>query len=615
MPNLRIAELDFDNIKTNLKEFMKAQSQFSDYDFEGSGLSVLLDVLAYNTHYNAYLANMLVNEMFLDSAVKRSSAVSLAKHLGYTTRSARGSTAIVNIVVNNPTGSPSSLTIDPYTPFSTTIGDTSYQFLNTESITITPSNDVYRFTGVVLRQGVKFENTFVVVDPGTQEIFSIPNASIDTSTIKVTVQNSATDLTTTTYNVATDIVGLNGTSTVYFLQENPNGYYEIFFGDGTIGKKLTVGNIITIEYLSVEGEATNVSSLVTQSFTTQSIGGSSDINITTTSNSSGGSAKETISSIRYNAPLVNSARNRAVTAADYKALVEANFLDAESVAVWGGEENVPPKFGKVIISLKPFSGFTISQTAKDNLVTSILRSKKVITVSPEIVDPDYYYVNLTADVVYNKNVTTLNPSQIENIVRDVIANYFSLDLQKFDLDFNKSKLSKLILEADSSIHSVLFDVKLQKRLNLVVNTNNSFQGDLALRFNNKISPGNFTSSRFYVTFNGQQRLAKFADIPDTMPPDPNGTGTIRIVDAYSNGPIIINLGTINYSTGVVNILDFIPSGLQSGVNDIRFSAGIQTRSHNVQVFRNQILLLDDSNLNSSIGRDKGLSINVSGLNE
>lgn len=614
MPNLRIAELDFDDIKTNLKEFLKAQSQFTDYDFEGSGLSVLLDVLAYNTHYNAYLANMLVNEMFLDSAVKRSSAVSLAKHLGYTARSSRGSTAVVNITVN-PTDDPSFVTLSAYTPFTTTIGDSSYTFLNTETITIVPQNGVYRFNGVVLKQGTRFENTFVVVDPGPQEIFSIPNARIDTTTLKVSVQNSATDLTTEVYTLASDITGVGPNSTKYFLQENPNGYFEVFFGDGIVGKKLTVGNIITLEYLAVDGEETNVSSLVTQTFTTPTVGGYSDLNITTASNSTGGADKETISSIRYNAPLFNSSRNRAVTAADYKALVEANFLDAESVAVWGGEENIPPKFGKVIISLKPFSGFTISQTAKDNLIASILNDKRIITVTPEIVDPDYYYVNLNINVVYNTNITTLNPAQIETIVRDAVANYFTTDLQKFDRDFNKSKLSKIILEADSSIHSVLFGIKLQKRLNLVLNTTNSFQNDLSLRFNNRIAPGTFTSSRFYVVFNGQQRLVKFSDLPDTMPPDVNGTGTLRIVDAFSGGSLIVGLGTINYLTGVVNVLDFIPTGLQTGVNDIRFTAGIQETSHNIQALRDQILLLDNSNLNASIGRERGLTVNVSILDE
>ena len=349
MTNLRIAELDFDTIKQNLKEFLQNQDEFTDYDFEGSGLSVLLDILAYNTHYNAYLANMLVNESFLDSAVKRNSAVSIAKHLGYTPASARGARAIIDVTVNSVPGTPTTLTLDRFTPFTTTINGVAYTFLNLNAVTATPTNSSYVFNNLTIVEGRFNQQSYVAVQPGPAEKFEITETNVDTSTLLVTVQNSSTDLTTRAFTLSEDITGVDDDSLVYFLQENPFGRYEVFFGDGVIGKKLDPGNIISIRYLVSSGVETNVSDLITQSFTTTTIGGSSNVNITTESNSTSGSNKETITSIKFKAPLVNAAKNRAVTAEDYLALITSRFSEAESVSVWGGEENDPPIYGKVFI--------------------------------------------------------------------------------------------------------------------------------------------------------------------------------------------------------------------------------------------------------------------------
>lgn len=611
--SLDISKLDFDDIKENLKTFLQAQTEFTDYDFEGSALSVLLDVLSYNTHYNAYLANMLINEMFLDSAVKRASAVSIAKHLGYTPRSARSARAYLNLVVNEPTGSPASLSLPIYTPFATTIDGTAYTFYTTAARSISPTAGSYSFSNVEVIEGTLSSFNYVVDTPGFEEKYEIPEINVDTTTLTVNVQGSASNTTTETFTLATDITGLNGTSKVYFLEENPSGRYQIYFGDDVIGKKLTAKNIVNLQYLVSNGTGANTSNAVSQSFTSSSIGGSTSVDVTVVAKSASARERETLTEIKFNAPLVNSAKNRAVTATDYKALVESNFPDAESVAVWGGEENIPPKYGKVIISLKPFSGFTISQTSKNNLLTSILSNKKVLTVQPEIVDPDYYYVNLSVNVEYSTRVSSITSDQVELLVRNVVGDYFNTELQRFDLDFNKSKLIRRILESDNAIQSVIMTVKLQKRKNITVNARTSFLQENELNFNNKIAPGLFTSTRFYITSNGELTLVKFADIPSTMPPDPNGIGTIRIVNAVNGAPILVNAGTINYSTGVVSINEFTPTGLQTSVSDIRFTAGIQETSHNVQVYRNQILLLDDSGLNASIGRDRGLTVNVTAL--
>ena len=610
MPNLRISELDFDTIKTNLKAFLQDQDEFTDYDFEGSGLNVLLDVLAYNTHYNAYLANMLVNEMFLDSAVKRASAVSIAKHLGYTPRSAVGSKATVNITVNNPTGSPETLTLDRFTSFTTTIGGNAFTFLNTSEETITPVNGVYTFNNVQITEGTLVENLFVSAAPGPDEKFELTDANIDTQTLLITVQTSATDLTSSTYTLSTDITGLTSNSRVYFLEENTNGNYDLYFGDGIIGKKLSAGNIIRARYLSVSGSDPNISNNVTQSFTTSTIGGSGDVSISVISKSRSGAAKEGIESIKFNAPKVNAARNRAVTSSDYEALITANFTEAESISVWGGEDNVPPIYGKVFISLKPFEGFVITESTKDNIASTIINNKKVLAIQPEFVDPEFFFVNLVINVTYNSSATTKSSSQLQTIIRTVVDTYFSSDLQKFNRDFNKSKLLKLILDSDTSVSSVIILIKLQKRFNISLNELNTFTGEETIKFENSITPGTLSSSRFFVTSGNNTILARIVDIPNVMPPSNTGTGTLQIRNITTGATINSNAGNVSYGSGIVDITGFTPTALPNNVSDFRITASIQEGAQNLQVNRNQVLVLDRTTLNATAGRDAGVSVNV-----
>ena len=615
MPNLRISELDFDEIKQNLKDFLQDQDEFTDYDFEGSGLSVLLDVLAYNTHYNAYLANMVVNEMFLDSAVKRNSAVSIAKHLGYTPASVRGARAVLDVTVNNPTGLPQTLSLPRFTSFTTTIDGTAYTFLNTTELTTTPVGTAYTFEDVTVIEGEFKNQSFVSVEPGPDEKFEITETNIDTSTLIVSVQTSSTDITTTSYTLSEDITGVDDNSTVFFLQENPFGRYEIFFGDGIIGKKLVAGNIINVRYLVPVGAAANTSDLITQTFTTTTIGGSSSINITTVSNSSTGADKESITSIKFKAPLINAAKNRAVTAEDYKALLTATFTDAESISVWGGEENVPPIYGKVFISLKPFSGFTISQETKQSIINNILKPKKVLAIQPEFVNPEFFFVNLIVNVEYNSLTTTKTASQLQTIVTNTINNYFSTSLQKFNLDFKKSKLINLITNSDPSVESIIMLIKLQKRFLLTFDQANSFIDENVIQFQNKIAPGTLSTSKFFASIAGETILVSASDIPDTMPPDPEGTGTLSLFKDSDGSVVQSNFGSVNYGSGQVSINEFIPVSFPAGITNFRLIASIQEISQNIEVFRNQILVIDDSVLNVAIGTEAGLTVNVTPIVE
>jgi hypothetical protein len=611
MSNLRIAELDFDQIKTNLKTYLNAQTEFTDYDFEGSGLSTLLDILAYNTHYNAYLANMVVNEMFLDSAVKRSSAVSIAKHIGYTPVSARGAVANLDIVVTSPTGLPAILTMDRYTPFTSTVDGVSYTFLTTEAKTADRVGTTYTFTGVDVTEGTLLSYSYAVSDITPAAKYEIPNEAVDTTTIKVSVQTSSTDTTTNTYTLSTDITGINGNSKIYYLEQNPQGKYQIYFGDGIIGKSLAAGNIVTIQYMVATGAAVNVSSTVSQSFTAgTTIGGSSSIAITVNSNSTGGADVESITSIKFNAPRVNASKNRAVTAADYEALILSNYAGAESVSVWGGEDNDPPYYGKVLISLKPYSGFTISDATKNTIKTNILKSKQGITIIPEFIDPTFFFVNITADIVYNSSITTLSSDQIKTQVNTAITEYFSANLQKFNKEFIHSALTNSILAKNSAITSALVSLKLQRRIIPTLNTTNLFTGDTSIKYRNPLKPGSILSSYFYISVGGVSTLVKITDLPNDTPPSDSGSGILRLVNVVNSSVVATNVGTVNYGTGVISISGITPTGIPAGVTDIRITGSIQEVNYNLTVSRSEILVQDDTTINKTGGLLAGTTVNV-----
>ena len=614
-----LADLDFDTIKNNLKTFFQDQTTFTDYDFEGSGLSLLLDVLAYNTHYNAFMSNMIANEMFLDSAVKRSSAISIAKHLGYTPASARAARALVNVTVNDPADvgglPPDSVSVPKFTPFSTTINNNAFTFFNITEATITPTGGVYSINGLEIVEGGLQTLNFAVSNPGPDEKFELPDLNIDTSTLQVSVQTSFSNTSTTTYTLTNEITGITSTSKVYYLEVNPQEKFEIFFGDGILGNKLVNGNIVKVQYLRSSGTGTNSSNNAVVNFSTPTLGGSTDIDIVTTQKPSSASNQDSISSIRFKAPRINAARNRAVTANDYKALIEQNFTDAESIIVYGGEENVPPKYGKVLISLKPFDGFNISQSTKNSIITSILRDKKVMAITPEFVDPDFSFVNLILNVVYNRSLTTLSSREISNLVSSEVDRYFSTDLQKFDKDFNKSKLMENIRDINDSIVSVLIFLKIQKRTTVTLNDVNSFAGDDAFKFDNPIQPGTVKSSRFFLTVANTSTLVNFTDVPDTMPPDEDGTGTLVVRDTTTNSILESAAGNVNYGTGQVQIGNFIPNALPNNITDFRITGEVQEEGHNIQAKRNQILVRDKTISDQAAGREAGLTINVTSVQE
>jgi len=624
MSNLRITELDFDTIKGNLKDFLKNYTDtdgspyFTDFDFEGSGMSILLDVLAYNTHYNAYFANMVVNEMFLDSAVKKASAISIAKHLGYTPLSPRGARAKLTFTVANPTNNPASLTLEKFTPFTTAIDGSSYTFVNLNPVTINPVNGVYTFTNIEVVEGAPLQYVFSVYTPGPSEKYVIQNLNVDTSTLQVVVQNSLSDTTTTAFNLADDSVSIIDTSAVYFLEQNPMEQFQLYFGDGIVGKKLLKNNLVIVTYLVTNGILGNVSGNIVQEFScSNSIGGGTpDRVIVATVNSSGGYAAETIDEIKFKAPLFTSSQNRAVSANDYKAIIEKNFPLIESIAVWGGEQNTPPMYGKAIISLNPYNGYEITSDVKSQIQSVLLSNKQVLTITPEFITPDYLYINITVNVKYSTRITSLSPDNIKTLISSAITNYFSMNLQKFNYNFVFSKLTGTIDNVDTSIIGNLTTIKLQKRIVPTIGIQNNYISDNTIKFKNGVTPGTLESTRFVVSNNSNALVEVIiTDVPNDAVPNLKGIGTLKLSDADTNTVLNSNYGTINYGTGEVTINNLYFNGYISKSTDIRLSVAIQETYLDIHVDKNEILLLDDSTLDSAVNRMQGLTINVTAINE
>ena len=379
---LVVSDFDFDLVKNNLKNFLQGQSQFQDYDFEGSSLAILLDILSYNTHYMAYLANMATNELYLDSADIRNNIVSLAKMIGYTPSSPRAPKSSIDITINNGTGT--SVTMNKGTVFTTNVNDVSYQYVTNSDITTTPVDGVYKFSDVTICEGSLVTFKYTVDSTDVDQKFILPNVNVDTSSLLVKIQNSSTDTTTSTYSLAGGYNNVDANSKVYFIQESQDEKFEVYFGDGVNGKAVADGNIVILEYIVTNKTVSNSASSFSLS---GNIGGFSNVTITTVSNSQGGSESETNESIKHNAPLQYAAQDRAVTTTDYETLVQSIYPNALSVSAWGGEDDETPRYGIVKIGIKAASGSTLTETTKQSIINS-LKPYNVASVSPQIVDPE-----------------------------------------------------------------------------------------------------------------------------------------------------------------------------------------------------------------------------------
>ena len=594
---LTVSDLDFDAIKTNLKTFLQSQSEFQDYNFEGSGFAILLDLLAYNTHYLGFNANMLANEMYLDSADIRKNIVSLAKMLGYTPTSARAPSASLNITINN--GSGASVTMNKGTVFTSSVNGTSYQFVTNANHTLTPSNGVYTFSNISVHEGTLTTFKYTVNTSDPDQKFIIPSVNADTSTLKVSIQNSSSDTTTATYNLATGITSLDSTSRVYFLQESDNGKYEVYFGDGVIGKSLVDGNIVILEYVVTnKTEANGASSFALSG----SIDGFSDVTVTTVSNAQGGAEAQTKESIKFNAPLQYSAQDRAVTTSDYETKVLELYPNAQSVSAWGGEDDETPVYGVVKIAIKAASGSTLTNTTKQSIVSQ-LKKYNVASVTPEIVDPETTSLILTSNVKYDDKATTKTNETLRSEVITALSNYNTSTLQKFDSMFRYSKVVELIDDVDTSILSNITTLRIRKSFTPTIDSSTRY--DVYYRnalYNphsgHKASEGGILSSTgFKVT----------GDTSNVYFLDDDGAGNIRryylvgSVRTYANN----TQGTINYDTGQITINSLSVSNVENirGASSTAIELTVQPNSNDIVPVRDQILEIDTANSSITVTAD------------
>ena len=593
---LVVSDYDFDAIKTNLKSFLQGQTQFQDYDFEGSSLNILLDILSYNTHYLAYLANMSTNELYLDSADIRNNIVSLAKMIGYTPSSPRAPMASIDVTLNNATGT--SVTMNKGTVFATTVNDISYQYVTNSDFTITPAAGVYKFSNLPIYEGTLVTFKYTADTTDVDQKFIIPSAKADTSTLLVKVQNSSADTTTETYSLAGGYNNVTATSKVYFIQEGQDGKYEIYFGDGVNGASLDDGNIVILEYIVTNIEDSNGASSFSLS---GNIGGFTNVTISTVSSSQGGANSETDESIRLNAPLQYAAQDRAVTTTDYETLVQSIYPNALSVSAWGGEDDETPRYGIVKIGIKAASGSTLTETTKQDIVNK-LKPYNVASVSPQIVDPETTSVLLTSTVKYNTITTTKSNDTLKSEIITAITNYNTNTLQKFDSIYRHSKLTGLIDSVDVSILSNITTIKIRKSFTPILSSSEKY--NIYFRnalFNphsghNTAAGGILSSTGFKVTGSDFEMFL-----------DDDGQGNIRRyylasgIRTYAND----TQGTIDYVTGEIalNSLNVASISNIRGATSTVVEITVTPDSNDIVPVRDQIVEIDVANSGITVTAD------------
>ena len=544
----------------------------------------------------SYIANMSTNEMYLDSADIRKNIVSLAKMLGYTPTSPRTPRAQIDVVLNNATGS--SVTMQKGTVFTTTVDKVDYEYVTNADITITPENGVYKFNNVPLYEGtlVTFKYTFDSNDNDMK--FEIPSDRADTSTLKVTVQNSNTDTTQTVYSLAGGYNDVSSDSKVYFIQEGSENKYEVYFGDGVTGKKLEDGNVIILEYIVTNTVKSNGASKFSLS---GNIGGFTNVTISTDSNSSGGANAETNESIKFNAPLQYAAQDRAVTSTDYETLVKSIYPNAMSVSAWGGEDDETPQYGVVNISIKAKSGTVLSDTSKADIVTQ-LKPYNVASVRPVIKDPETTSVLITSNVKYDAKATAKTADTIKADVIDSLTTYNASTLQRFDSVFRYSKVTGLIDSADTSILSNITTVKIRKDFQPIISTSSKyniyFRNALYNPHSGHLSSegGILSSSGFKVDGNTNECFF-----------DDDGAGNVRLY--YLSGGVKTYLnstqGTVDYSTGAItlNSMNIVSISNIDGAASTVIKLTVVPSSNDVVPVRDQIVEMDIANSRITVTAD------------
>jgi hypothetical protein len=579
---LNVADMDFASIKSSLIQHLSQDEVLKDTNFEGSAANTLLDALVYVTHFNALNANMAINETFLDTAQLRASVVSHAKLLGYTPRSAYAPVAYVDVLINNPKNVTNSdgdyipMVMQKGTKFSTLISGKTFTFVNDTTRTIVRnSSGQFKFTDLKLVQG-QYKTMTYTYDSDTSEKFIIPQSNVVTSSLVVTVKASAVSTESSSYELAKEITGIDSESEVYFLQESVDGLYEVYFGDGVLGNQPANGSVIELSYIVTNAEEANGATSFSLADTIQ---GNSDATITLISKASGGSAKEDINSIKFNAPLGYVSQNRAVTPDDYKAIVLNAYPNIDAIAVWGGEDASPPDYGKVFISIKPKDAEALTSIEKEQLIGQYLKPKNVVSITPVIVDPTYTYIYLEVFFKYNPNLTELSADDLGVIVRDAISSYNDNELKRFDGVFRYSNIATQIDNADPSVINSITRVKMKKRFVPTLNTEKKYELKFASRFYTTSSNEKIVSSTEF-TYLGRQ-----CTLRDRQKDD--GTRVLQIVTGTGSAERILNndVGYITEADGLISIDGFNPSAFVGSYIEVTVSP----ESNDLAPKRNELL--------------------------
>lgn len=582
---LTVTELDFDTIKENLKTFLNQQSEFTDYDFEGSGLNILLDVLAYNTHYQAYYLNMVANESFLDTALLRDSVVSQAKTLGYVPYSRKAPRALIDFTVNTSSSATSTLSIPRGFRFlSNQIDGVSYGFVTLNETTVQKANGDFTFLSLPIYEGQLVSYLFTHNEAtNPKQVFTLPDTDIDTSTITVTVQPNSSNTEISVYSLATDASNTQTTSEVFYLQEGKNRQYQIYFGNNIIGKKLSDGSIVNVNYLITNGEVANkANNFIATETLTDSLGGvQTDFIISPINSASGGAERESVDEIKFSAPLQFTTQNRLVTYKDYESYIKKNYPAVDSVSVWGGEDEIPPIYGTVFVSLKPKQNYFISEAEKQRIIDEVIKPKAIVAVNTIIRDPEFLYLLVSSNVLYNPKKTILTQEQLKIAVRNAVLDYKSQYLDKFDSTLVLSKLQDDIDSVDSnSIIGSEVVIRVQKRFKPTLGESKPY----TIIFNVPLHRGTISNKLVSTPFSvfdleGSIQEVQFEEVPQSF----SGISSVNVLNPgqnYTETPTVTITGdgtgaiaVANIVNGRLNNIDVVNRGINYTRATITISGG------------------------------------------
>ncbi len=591
MPYTQLNNLDFADIKIALKDYMRAQTDFTDYDFEGSAISQILDVLAYNTYYTAFNTNMVVNELFLDSATLRDNVVSLAKQLGYTPKSITAPKASVNMVLTFTGTAPAEVSLKAGSGFVTNYDGSLYRYILKDNMKVSVANKVATFTDIPIYEGSQIVNNTVVDTSLKNQRFTINNAGIDINTLKVRVYQAANSSIFKDYKLANNILDISATDEIYFISEIEDEKYEIFFGDGVLGKKLDDNNVVQMSYIVTNGTSTNGAKTFTFNGLMEDENGTTVTlpfavtSLTTSSAASGGADIETIDKIKYNAPKFYGSQNRAVTGNDYKAIVRNIYPATSDIIVFGGEDQEPPAYGKVFLSVKPTEAAALSAFTKNEL-TSELKKYTVASIRPEFIDPSILYLELTSNIYYTGTKTQLLPLEIATKASNAIVEYLKTSqTEKFNGKFRYSKFIGVIDNSDISINSNDTNVTMRKDFIAQINSSSyyevCYQNPFLVDCNNPVVSSTGMTVFEFPTYTSYLE-------------DRDGKLVLYRLDPVSGDKILLNdsVGIVDYAKGEIMMNNF--TILKGTFSDNRIELRVKPANKDIEVKREMYLDVDVS---------------------